>query len=568
MARMKLTSGLMVALLGTTVAIGCGDDDDGADGGKGGKNSSGSSGKGGGGGSDAGTGGTAEAGEGPVGGSDAGGTAGTAGQAGGDQGGEGGSGGSPEPLAEVTELANETFTQASDLRGLFFTSGGKLYASGHLGTSATATDKKVVVGRFDQDGNADTTFGGDGFVEINVVAQVPDPNDATKFLNDGNEESLGIVELTGGDIIVQVNMRDANGKGMDVGLLRLDSSGAPVTTFGTNGLLRLDFGWTPADDASFPVAGTATAPSDTSWGIELDPSSPTTQKIVVFGFGTAPFGSLTTGTAPVQRVDSDRYVVRVLASDGSIDPAFNDGKVFSYNSGDIFSDGGRRGIVEPDGSITSAGYTNYGGGLGNHILLIRLKPDGTLDTGFGFGISTRGVLRTNPFVDDGGVAECYNVARQSSGRYVTTGYGSATGPGITSSYGYQTTTGPDLISVAISADGKSLDTAFGIEATFVAQSEEAGLASTEDRGRDVLALPDDQLVFAGRYGTDPAIYVVPPDGSFDPANGVGKLIRYTPFATTPSHFFRVVASPDSKRLAATTSNHADGVKLAILKVGE
>lgn len=583
MANMKLTGGLLVALLGATAVVGCGDDGDETDGngGKssGGKSNGGSAGKSGDTGGSAGSsgsagatnsGGSGQAGENSAGGTDGGGTnqGGMAGN-GDDQGGEAGSGGSPElPLTAVTELKSKVFTEASDLRGLFFTAGGKLYASGHLGTSATTTDKRIVVGRFTADGDADTTFGTNGFVTVNVVPQVIDPNDATKFLNDGNEESLGIVELTNGDLVVQVNIRDENGKGMDVGLLRLDSSGAPVTTFGTGGLVRLTFGWAPADDASFPAAGTLTAPSDTSWGIELDPSSPTTQKIVVFGFGSAPLGSKTTGANGVQRTDNDRYIARVLASDGSIDPAFNGGKVFSFNSGDIFSDGGRRGIVEQDGAIVSAGYTNYGTGLGNHILLIRLQPNGTLDTNFGFGIVNRGVLRTNPFVSDGGVAECYNVTRQSSGRYVTTGYGSATGDGIASSYGYATTTGPDLISVGIAADGKAIDEAFGNLGTFVAQSEEAGLAATEDRGRDVLALPDNQLVYAGRYGTDPAIYVVAPDGSFDPANGVGKLIRYTPLSGTTSHFFRVKASPDFKRVAASTSNHADGALLAVLKVGE
>ncbi len=589
MANMKLTGGLLVALLGTTTAVGCGDDGDDVDGG-GGKSSAGSTngGKSAGGtenksGSNTGAstnGGSGNSGEGPGGGTDSGGTS-TGGTSNGgtdqggeagtgtDQGGEAGAGGSPEvPLTAVTELSSKIFTEASDLRGLFFTASGKLYASGHLGASATATDKKIVVGRFDKDGNADTTFGTGGFVAINVVTQVPDPNDATKFLNDGNEESLGIVELANGDLVVQVNIRDENGVGMDVGLLKLDSAGAPVTTFGTGGLVRVTFGWAPTDDVNFPVGGTVTAPSDQSWGIELDPSSPTTQKIVLFGHGTAPIGSKTSGANGVQRTDNDRYIARVLASDGSIDPAFNAGKVFSFNSGDIFSDGGRRGIVEQDGSIVSAGYTNYGAGLGNHILLIRLQPNGTLDTNFGFGIVNRGVLRTNPFVSDGGVAECYNVTRQSSGRYVTTGYGNATGPGAMSSYGYASSTGPDLISVGIAADGKDLDYDFGNEATFVAQSEEAGLAATEDRGRDVLALADDQLVYAGRYGTDPAIYVVAPDGSFDPANGVGKLIRYTPLSGTTSHFFRVKASPDGTRVAAATSNHADGALLAVLKVGE
>lgn len=576
----KLTSGLLVAILGMTSAFGCNDDEDATDDTKGGSAGSedkgGTAGGGSGGKAGSNTGGT---GEDPVGGSDAvagsdavGGTDAVGGSdaaggsdavAGSGQGGEGGQPDAP-PLA-VTALSDEVYTQASDLRGLFYATDGKLYASGHLGTSPTTVDKKVVVGRFSADGVPDTTFGGDGFVELNVVPRVIDANDGVTVLNDGNEESLGIVKLAGGDIVVQVNIRDVNGKGMDVGLLRLDSTGAPVTTFGTNGLVRLTFGWPAADDASWP--GPSVAPSDTAWGIELDPSSAATEKIVVFAFGAAAKGS-TAGNPAVQRVDNDRYVARVLAADGSLDPAFNDGKVLGYNSGGTFSDGGRRGVVNADGSIVSAGYTDYGAGLGNHILVLRLTPAGKLDTNFGFGIVDKGVVRTNPFVNDGGLAECYNVAVQSSGRYVTTGYGRATAAGATSSYGYATTQEVDLISVGIAADGKALDLGWGNQATLAIQSEEAGLAATEDRGRDVLALPDDQLVYAGRYGVDPAIFVATKDGEFDPANGIGKLVTYAPLGGTPSHFFRLRLSKDGKRLAAATSNHAEGVILAVLKVGE
>jgi hypothetical protein len=51
----------------------------------------------------------------------------------------------------------------------------------------------------------------------------------------------------------------------------------------------------------------------------------------------------------------------------------------------VLPDGGRRATVESDGTITSAGYTNLGEGLGNDVVLLRQKPDGTPDTSFGFG---------------------------------------------------------------------------------------------------------------------------------------------------------------------------------------
>ena len=587
-----------MAALGATLMVACGDDEDGngnpgggageageaGTAGSGGKNTSGAGGTSTSGSSGMNTGGSTagSSNDAGMGNTSMGGEGGTAPVDGG-AGGQGGNGEEPPP-APITPVSAEIYTQASDLRGLFYTTDGKLYASGHVGTS-TAVDKKIVVARFDADGEPDTTFGGDGFIELNLVERtidtVAEPDVVT---NDGNEESIGIVELASKELLVQVNVRDVNGKGTDVGLLKLSATGEPVTGFGTNGLKRLVLGWDPADDATWAaiagVPATPGAPADTAWGLELD-NSTATEKVVVFAFGPAPMGSMT-GTPAVQRIDNDRYVLRVLTSDGSNDPAFNAAAPFVYNSGGTFSDGGRRGLVYPDGSILSGGYTNFGEGLGNHIVAIKLTPAGTRDMTFGHGIVDRGVARSNPFVDDGGAAECYAVTLQSSGRIVSTGYGRATKAGVASSYpGYVTTDAVDMISVAFTANGGAVDTTFGIEGTRVIQSEEAGLGNTEDRGRDLLALADDRIVYAGRYGTDPALFVVEKDGSYDPDNDVGYLFRYDPLGTVgdpnavppvpavpTSHFYRVAQSKDGKRIFATTSNHADGVILAVLQVGE
>ena len=140
-----------------------------------------------------------------------------------------------------------------------------------------------------------------------------------------------------------------------------------------------------------------------------------------------------------------------------------------------------------------------------------------------------------------------------------------------SSFGYATTTGPDLISLALTANGKALDLDFGNQGSLVIQSEEMGLSSTEDRGRDLVALWDDRLVYAGKLGPNPAVFVAAPDGRYDPSNGVGQVFTYDPLgdANTPtSHFYNVALSKDGTRLAATTSAHASGALLAVLKIGD
>jgi hypothetical protein len=215
----------------------------------------------------------------------------------------------------------------------------------------------------------------------------------------------------------------------------------------------------------------------------------------------------------------------------------------------------------------SSGYTNFGMGLGNHVVLLRLKPDGTPEDGFGFGpVDLPGVAVFNPFVDDGGVSECYAIARHTSGRYITTGYGRATAANMTSKLGYATTDGVDLVSFAVKPDGSGLDTGWGQQGTRAIQSEELGLGATEDRGRDLVVLEDGRSLQVGRFGTSPAIFVVTPDGELDHGSGDKGVISYKPFDTTPSHFFAVALSKDGKRLAATTNNHKDGVLLAVLEI--
>ncbi|HVJ18273.1 MAG TPA: hypothetical protein VM686_22795 [Polyangiaceae bacterium] len=575
--------------LATAVSVGCGDDADdpstspakGGSAGKGGSGGStaGSAGKGG-------TGGTAgSAGEDGVAGDE--GTAGDEG-VGGASGGQGGA--APQAFAPITAVDDALFTEFHDLRGLTYAKDdGKIYASGYRnptygsGSSAVVpVDREIVVARFTADGELDDTFNDDGVATFNIVARETElqggggaggaPSEEVEvIINDGNEDSIGLIELDNGDLVVQVGLRGETGAGQDVGLLKLDDNGDPVAAFGNargqDGLIVVDFGWTDAAKASA---------SDTAWGVELD-SSGAEEKLVISGFGPAAEGEL--DDEDVQRTDNDRYVVRLMADDGTIDPDFNGGTIFSYNSLGTFADNARRPLVEDDGAIMSSGYTNFGAGLENHIMLIRLLPDGTPDPDFGFGIVGDGVARANPYLTDGGAAEVYSVAKQASGRYVTTGYGEATGDLIMSSYGWVSSTAQDLVSFGVLPGG--IDTTYGVQGNVAIQSEEAGLTGTEDRGRDLLVLPDQRIVQVGRFGDAPAIFVQLPDGQIDTAVGTMGRFMYDALVftdsdgvepllppTSTSHFYNVALSPDGKRIAATTNNSPLGVRLAILEVAE
>lgn len=453
----------------------------------------------------------------------------------------------------ISPVVNTSTTAANDLRGLTYADDGSIYASGHAGTDDALLE--TVVARFNADGTPDTTFADDGFAQVDVA-----PSRA--------EESLGVAELANGDVVALVNAVDADG-GQSVYLLRFDSSGTQLTSpdWGDEqGRVEVVFGWANADNDSYPGSP---APEDEAWDIEVD--SGAGERLVIFGIGSAPEGS--------DRTDNDRYVVRLDASDGSVDQAFNDGEPFSYHSTGTLGDNARRGLVEDDGSIVSAGYTNFGDGIRHHVILIRLTPSGELDTSFGdfiepaetgndVGISAEpGIAVFNPFRVDGGYTEAYAVARQSSGSYVTTGYGGATAAGEPSTLDYETTVAQDVVSFRVAAAGTATDTAWGNNGTQAIQSESQGRPTNEDRGRHLAVLDDDRTVHVGRYGGNAAIYVLTADGELDTDEGENGIFELG-HPDIGSQFYNVAVSSDGTRVATTTNEDSDGARLVVLEVDD
>lgn len=456
----------------------------------------------------------------------------------------------PVPRVGFDLVDDRVITQANDLRGLLYAADGKILVSGHVGSEAAL--RQTVVGRFNADGSPDTSFGDDGFVTVDVAPG-------------RNEQSLAVTELSGGDIVAAVNAVDADG-GQSIYLLRFAPDGSRRTLADgwgdATGAVEVVFGWPNVNNAGF--TGT-TPPSDTAWDLLVDRSG-AGERLVVMGFGAAAPGT--------DRTDNDRYVTRLDAADGSMDTAFNGGEVFSYHTTGTLNDNSRRGLVESDGAMVSAGYTNLGEGLGNHVFLIRLTAAGELDTSFGgfilpestamdAGISEQpGIAIFNPFRVDGGFAEAYGAARQSNGDYVTTGYGLATALEGTSTLGYRTSEAPDVVPFRVS--GMMFDTSWANGGTQAVQSEGQGQPTSEDRGRDMVILADGRTVHAGRYGGVPAIFVFTTAGQLDAGVDEDGIIEL-PNETTSAQFFNIALSPDGSRLAATTNNDAAGARLVILE---
>lgn len=281
----------------------------------------------------------------------------------------------------VSVAADRVTTSANDLRGLTYATvapnAGKIYASGFVGTDDAT--RQTVIARFNADGSPDTSFGIDGFVEI----------ETTTAVGSGDEQSLGVTELQSGDVIATVNAVDDDG-GRSVYLLRVTADGTQAAGWGdADGKVEVPFGWANADNADFPGAPAA-LPTDTAWDVQTD-KSVGSDRVVVFGLGSA-------GPNDASRTDNDRFVTRmnITATGAEVDPTFNGGESSTFNAAGTLGDNARRGTVEADGSIMSAGYTNLGEGLGNHVILIKLDASGAPDSSFGGFSSASDVVPAQP----------------------------------------------------------------------------------------------------------------------------------------------------------------------------
>lgn len=433
--------------------------------------------------------------------------------------------------APVLPESTQRVASAINPYGLTWGTDGHLYMSG---ATMVAGDRQLAVWRFDKTSNKlDTTFGSNGVLTLPLA---------------GDETSYDILELKDGSFVVHAV---SAGK---VWLVKLTKDGSGAYAFGTP--KSVVFGWEESDFASWPVAGAA--PSYGSWGIALDRSNATAEKVVVFASG-APLKAATGD----QRTDNDRWVARLLATDLSNDPSFHGGKPFSFDAdGKNLGDSARRGIVEADGSIVSSGYTDFGTGPSVSVVLLRLKADGNPDGTFGFGTTSAtvspGQTKFNPFQASGGASEAYAVVKQSSGRYVTTGYGKSN---------FDTATlENDLLTFGLVRD--NLDPRFGRLGAWAIQSERNGAAGLGTRpyrenGRDLVRLPDDRTLHVGCYDDFASLYVFGVDGKLDTSFGNLGHIQY-PHAAP---FFKVALSPDGKRVAASAQSVTDATLLVTLKVG-
>jgi uncharacterized delta-60 repeat protein len=295
--------------------------------------------------------------------------------------------------------------------------------------------------------------------------------------------------------------------------VRFNANGTLDTSFGNGGVAVVDIA---------PAAGSA---RETLWGLARD----NTDRLVLFGHSKG-----------ADRTDTDRVVVRLTAN-GTVDSAFGTNGVSTLNLANL-PDNARNGIVQPDGKIVSSGYTAQPTGVGtqtaNRIVLARYNDDGKPDTTFG----ARGVLNSmpiqpaDPVNTEWGMIEAYAVGYQS-GKYVTTGYGRTAASGTV-----------DLVSFRYTSTGQ-LDTTWGTDGLF-----KLDLVGDNDRGRNLVILPDDRVLMAGSgtptaQNVDAMLVLLTANGALDTSFWAEGYKLYS-FGRPDEAFFGAAVSPTGDRLAA------------------
>jgi uncharacterized delta-60 repeat protein len=340
---------------------------------------------------------------------------------------------------------------------------GKIVSVGNSSTSSPFS-LAFALSRHNPDGTLDPTFGNGGTVLT----------------------SFGTANSAGSDVAIQPDGRivAVGFAGGDFGVARYLPDGALDTGFGTGGLVTTDFG-------GFDQAN----------GVALQPDG----KIVVVG--------------PLQgAVGVARY-----NPNGSLDTAFG-------TSGKVVTDATPSFDGAFDVAVAATGAIVVGGGTGlaplgtSDFLILRYRPDGSLDPSFGTG----GIVTT----DFGGGDIAFAIGLAAGGKITTAG-------------GTNVNDAGDFAVAQYNTDG-SPDVGFGSGGVLTTDVT----SGSHDTGNGVVVLADGRVAVAGISGSAPgstvfALVRYSAAGAVDTTFGSGGRSTAS-FGNPVNNAFDVAAQPDGK----------------------
>lgn len=379
---------------------------------------------------------------------------------------------------------------------------GSFYAAGYAAQTVTGA-KMVVVVKLTNTGALDTTFATGGVYTSTIELE-------------GGADEIDIATQSDGKIVVSATIANAtDAADRDVGLFRLDATGALDTDFGTSGLARLDLG--TAHDT-----GTNLVALDAARGLTVGPNDTLFVHAASRGSGTA------SGGGP--RTDTD-YTVAKLTAAGALDTAWGDSGTFQLDIQE--SNATPRGLhALSDGSVIAGGYANSPGVGTTQPVLYRLTPAGALDTSF----ATSGLFHETVLAIQ---TEIYNFAVHGD-TLVTAGYGRDTG------------TTNDYVSMRFDVATGVRDTAFGGAQNGAVVFDPSGMMLGSNC-RNAIALPGGKTALIGSTGPsnmpaqDAVVAILDKDGKLDAELGGASVF---PLGASSNDQFWGGAAADGALLVA------------------
>jgi uncharacterized delta-60 repeat protein len=406
----------------------------------------------------------------------------------------------------------------ASVTGLLVQPDGRIVASGGGGDPSA-----FVVARLTSNGPLDTGFGIDGMTTLSVF---------------GGEWAQDVARQADGKIVVVGLAPTTSWNGI---VVRLNPDGTADGSFGTGGLVPLDYGGTRdlledvliQPDGKIVAVGRGGATND--WVVtRLTPQGLPDPSFDGDGTAVLDLGGddLASGVAlrsdgklviSGERNTSGIWVAR-LNADGSPDTSFSgDGRLpLQPASGDTTRDM----VLQPDGRIVVVGRAT-----GDSFLITRLKPDGSYDEDFA---DSQGLAAVGFGSSDSDSANA--VALQASGKIVVAG---------------STRTGAStVLAVARLHPGGSLDTTFSGDGTQT-------LDGATSVAWSVALQPDGRIVVSGDRGDGALVVRLQGDGQAGapaPTPGGGPGGSPGPITKLPRCAGKratIVGSPRSDRLKGT-----------------
>jgi len=301
-----------------------------------------------------------------------------------------------------------------------------------------------------------------------------------------------------------------------------DASGSKdfaLARFSPNGVLDLNFG-----HGGLVTEHMRSLTADIVHGIAVQPDG----RIVV--------GGVTFEDVLTLRPHGDFMVARYLP-DGQADLSFGIGGVTTTDFSDGSYDEPYAVVLQPDGRIVLAGYTNSGGGPGvlfgaDQLALARYMPNGLLDPSFG---------QDGKAIFDGGSLDerILALALAPDGALVAAGYTNGEKRG-------------DLLLARLHADG-GLDTRFGNTGKGFSVND---LGTNSERLSSLALQPDGKIVAGGQTAeannADFAVFRYDSRGFFDDSFGRAGVATFD-FQGREDRVHAVALQPDGKIVAVGQS---------------